>query len=281
MISSNDDRFCDACSGRLLVQPDGTTCCSVCGLIHGQVFEGQQPFSPREDGGTSRDGHGLGSSFCPSERRDGKGSMIDPEKRASLLRIHRVDTRAARAKHRSLDSLERAVRELATRLEMPDSAVRRAQNIAVTAWKEGVVRGRPYAIVAAACIAIATKALGVSRPVREITALLPTSPGLQGRTNSMRKRIINGLGLALPPIDPASLVPAVVAQLALPPAGVAEARRILEDMQRQEPPGSSPFVLVAAATYLAARRLGVCRTQAEVSAVCHVSEVALRQHMRE
>ncbi|HYS74018.1 MAG TPA: transcription initiation factor IIB family protein [Thermoplasmata archaeon] len=269
---------CAECHGTLFFDGYEFTC-SHCGLVDQiQTLDECPIFRTDDKGRTQNPGHGpgLGSTFWLGW--DAKGKRIaDPRTQFRLCRMRRQQRRAVQEKTHSADEVRRAVHGLAARLEMPRNVTDRALHIALSARKEGVVRGISFVVIAGASLGLASKIMGFPRPVDEIIAAMPATSHVKARTMTARRKIARGLGLALPVIDPAALIPRYLSKLGLDPAMGIEVREALGEMGQT---AGSAYVTLAIAIYVACCRLDERRSEVEVSSALGVSEGSIRSRLR-
>ncbi len=257
----------------------GETYCRACGEVLGDRSIDQTPsLGFDDDGRMANPGHGpgLGSTFWTG--RDAKGKRIaDPSTQVRLRRMRQQQRRAVRENTHSADEVRRAVHGLAARLEMPRDVADRALHIALSARKKGVVPGISFVVIAGASLGLASKIKGFPRAMDEIIAAMPPTSHIKARTMAAKRKIVRGLGLALPVIDPAALIPRYLSKLGLGLEVTVEVRKALGEMGQT---AGSAFVTLATAIYVSCCRLNQRRSEVEVSSALGVSEASVRSRLR-
>ncbi|HEV8595088.1 MAG TPA: TFIIB-type zinc ribbon-containing protein, partial [Thermoplasmata archaeon] len=151
--------------------------CDNCGLVLGtQPVDPGPDWSPFEEGSARAgppesvllaDG-GLGNTMG-SGVRDASGHALRANEAARFGRLRRVNqwTRL-RGTERSLTGALAKVNQLSTRLSLPQDFRERAAVILRKALKADLARGRSMDAIVAACVYLASRALGAPRSLQEV-----------------------------------------------------------------------------------------------------------------
>lgn len=286
--------LCPECGSNRIVRDDrDEDYCESCGL----VLEDQpidpgpewRAFTAAESDERSRTGapenvmlHDKGlSTMIGWPGRDSYGRRIPSANRAQLHRMRtwnrrtRMSSGAERNMAHALSELQR----MASRMGLPRSVREAASVLYRRAMKEGLIKGRSIDGVAAASLYAACRQCNVPRTLEEVAEETDVSKKAVARAY---RALARELKLKLAPTSPTDYLSRFTSELELGPDARRRATEILEAAARDgRTAGKTPTGLAAAALYLAAQQVGDPRTQKEIAAVSHVSEVTIRNRARE
>jgi transcription initiation factor TFIIB len=292
--SGRRDR-CPECEGEAIRIDDvrGELVCRDCGCVLGDrlVDAGAEwtAFDHDEERTKSRVGPPLTSLLHDRglttkihwKDTDAKGRPLSARKQRTMKRL-RTWQRRLRVGKSSESNLQFALSELhrmASALDLPDQASRRASRLYRRALEEGLVQGRSIEAMTASCLYVACRKEGIPRSLDELETVSRIE-----RTEIARayRQVAAELGLTMEPVEPKLFVPRFCSDLAASPA---IQRRTLELLAEAEGSGlhsgKSPTGQAGAAIYLASLFCGEALTQTEVAEVARVSEVTIRNGYRE
>ena len=259
--------------------------CDRCGLVLGTSPVDPGPdWSPYEQGAARAgppetvllaDG-GLGGTFGGGAR-DASGRSLSANEAARFGRLRRVNqwTRL-RGSERSLTGALAKANQLASRIDLPQDFKERTAVILRKALKADLARGRSMDAIVAACVYLATRALGAPRSLQEVARAAEITVH---RLAATAKLISRATRLATPPPKATDFLARFASALGVS-ADVREgALKLLvdaaEDLSMAPPLGAA-----AGALYLSAEVAGEKLKQSDVSRVAGVSEVTLRKYYK-
>lgn len=259
--------------------------CDSCGLVLGtQPVDPGPDWSPFEEGAARAgppesvllaDG-GLGNTMGVGGR-DAAGHSLSANEAARFGRLRRVNqwTRL-RGTERSLTGALAKVNQLASRLSLPQDFRERAAVILRKALKADLARGRSMDAIVAACVYLATRALGAPRSLQEVAK---GSEVTVHRLAATAKLISRETKVTTMPPRPADFVSRFGSELGLSAEVRERAFQILAD-RADELAMAPPLGAAAGALYLAGEVEGEKLKQSDVSRVAGVSEVTLRKYYK-
>ncbi len=268
-------RVCPNCGGKeiALDEARGESVCKSCGLVLSVATDTQPAESKvRNPGDLGSEGLGYG--------RDYAGRELTARARERMRRLRGVERGVAVGGRERRDFKARAIIAGAIeRLELPASYVDDALELYRGASRAGGTAGRSADVCAAASIYVVARQRGATRTMREVAA------GLSIDVTELRRcymSIVSSLGLKVSSSDPRLFVSKYVSTLGL---RTEVERRAIDTLLKvrgeREVVGKNPVALAAAAVYLACSELGERVTQREVSRVFGVSDVSLRNRLRD
>lgn len=175
-----------------------------------------------------------------------------------------------------------ALEELSRILELGEDIVERAREIAYRAVEKGVQRGRSYRCVTLASIYAASRLLGKPLPIKHIS----TTTGIPLKDfRSCYNALVLSLGRELKyqePPDPKGYMEYISRRLGIGEAVSEEAMRILDSIREKISfVGKDPTGYVAAAIYIASKKLRRKISKSRLAAEIGVTEVTIRTRIRE
>lgn len=179
-------------------------------------------------------------------------------------------------------SLVQALMELARvkdKLGLSDAVIEKTAYIYRKAQGKQLVRGRTISSILAACIYIACREMEVSRTLRDISE----ATNIKRNSISACFRImVNELDMKIPMADPMKCIVKIANQLDMG----EKSRRIAFNMMnnitsKEKSAGKVPMGLAATVLYLACQRSGENITQREIAEAAGVTEVTIRNRVRD
>jgi transcription initiation factor TFIIB len=259
--------------------------CDNCGLVLGtQPVDPGPDWSPFEEGSARAgppesvllaDG-GLGNTMG-SGVRDASGHALRANEAARFGRLRRVNqwTRL-RGTERSLTGALAKVNQLSTRLSLPQDFRERAAVILRKALKADLARGRSMDAIVAACVYLASRALGAPRSLQEVA---DAGEVTVHRLAATAKLISRETKVTTMPPRPQDFVSRFASELGVSTRVQERALQILAD-HADALAMAPPLGAAAGALYLAAEIEGEKLKQSDVSRVAGVSEVTLRKYYK-
>lgn len=261
--------------------------CARCGLVL-QAGLGHRGIGLERGGygeGTEREtlryhDKGLITTLAPVQR-DHAGVPLRASSRRRFSRLEALQRRLrySRPGERSLaDGLDLVAR-VAGGMSLPPSFLEEAAYLYRKAARAGIIRGRTIRGFAVAAVYMATRLQGTPRILEQVAE----EAGVPVREATIAFRVMSRqLRIPLPLTRPEDYVDRFIWKLNLPPRFASLTRDILHELRQEEPNSSkTPRGTAAAAIYLAARILAHKVTQVQLSNVARVSEVTLRNRIRD
>ena len=259
--------------------------CDSCGLVLGtEPVDPGPDWSPFEEGAARAgppesvllpDG-GLGNTMGAGGR-DAAGRPMSANEAARFGRLRRVSqwTRL-RGTERSLTGALAKVNQLASRLSLPPDFRERAAVILRKALKADLARGRSMDAIVAACVYLATRALGAPRSLQEVADAAEVTVH---RLAATAKLISRETRITTMPPKPQDFVSRFASELGVRTEVTERAFQLLAQ-HADELAMAPPLGAAAGALYLAGEIEGEKLKQSDVSRVAGVSEVTLRKYYK-
>ena len=259
--------------------------CDRCGLVLGSSPVDPGPdWSPYEQDAARAgppetvllaDG-GLGNTFGGGAR-DASGRSLSANEAARFGRLRRVNqwTRL-RGSERSLTGALAKANQLASRIDLPQDFKERTAVILRKALKADLARGRSMDAIVAACVYLATRALGAPRSLQEVATAAEITVH---RLAATAKLVSRATRLATPPPKATDFVDRFASELGVSSVVREGALKILVDAA-DDLAMAPPLGAAAGALYLASETMGEKLKQSDVSRVAGVSEVTLRKYYK-
>jgi transcription initiation factor TFIIB len=221
------------------------------------------------------------STDISSGNRDGNGNIIPLHMRMRFNHLGKVHRRNCILKgvERNVNSAMGEIKRLNSALNLPEKVHTMTVTIYSNAVKKNLIKGRSIDGVVAASVYAACRQLGIPRTLTEI------ADHTRIRKNDLMRisRMLNrALRLKLGLTSPKEYLPRFCSELGLSSEAERKAREILEDSERLNiDSGRCPAGITAAAIFLATVLCGERRTKKSVSDVAKVTEVTIRNRLKE
>ncbi len=176
------------------------------------------------------------------------------------------------------------IRDVASKLELPDIIVDEASKIYRDALDKGLTRGRSIESIAAAALYAACRIHGAPHTIQKIIEAMKGSvdPEVKRDVSRSYRLIVRDLNLKIPVRRPEDFVYTIINALGLPEKVADEAINIIREARKRGlTAGKDPNGMAGAAVYLAALRHGIRKTQKEIANVAGVTEVTIRNRYKE
>lgn len=284
--------ICPECGGAPKKDEKGDLVCERCGLVVLNALDTGRDYRVFDDGDTNRIHEGPPATVMrhdrnlPTEigfdRRDAHGKPFPSSEISSINRMRRTHRRARiqNSQERNLVFALLELDKIASHLDLPEVIRQRGAVLYRKCLDKGMMRGRTIESVVGGCIYVACKEQGVPRTLDEVVKYVPRTGRKElGRVTRLIGRAL-GLKTRLPmPVD---YVDRFATSLDVPSECISLAKKLLVEAEEKGlVSGRVPTGIAAASIYLACVRLKIARTQREISDVCGVTEVTIRNRYRE
>ena len=212
--------------------------------------------------------------------RDASGhALVSKKYQLYKLRKWQARTRILTSVERNLAQAMNELDRLADLLNLPSYIREEAAKIYREAVEKGLVRGRSIESVIAAAVYLACRLRKLPRTLDEIEEYSRVNRKEIARCYRL---LLRELGIKVTTTDPGDFVPRIAHALGLSGAVVRTAVEILNKARDAGLlGGKDPVGIAAAAVYLACEKLGEERSQKEIANVAGVTEVTVRNRVRE
>jgi len=212
--------------------------------------------------------------------RDASGhALVSKKYQLYKLRKWQARTRILTSVERNLAQAMNELDRLADLLNLPSYIREEAARIYREAVEKGLVRGRSIESVIAAAVYLACRLRKLPRTLDEIEEYSRVNRKEIARCYRL---LLRELSIKVTTTDPGDFVPRIAHALGLSGAVVRTAVEILNKARDAGLlGGKDPVGIAAAAVYLACEKLGEERSQKEIANVAGVTEVTVRNRVRE
>ncbi len=288
------DDCCPDCGGRSFFTDltRGERVCNRCGMVIDDSIVDERP-DPNygDERSQARIHHGMpvdrnfpGSSLSTdisAGNRDGNGNLIPLATRMRFSHLRKVHRRNCVQKgvERNLRSAMGEIDRLTSALSLPDKVRDMTVTIYGNAVRKNLVKGRSIYGVVAASVYAACRQLRIPRTMTEIADHTRIKKAELLRISRMMRR---ALRMKLDVTSPKEYLPRFCSELGLSNEAECKAREILEESEHLNlSSGRTPVGITAAAIFLATVICGERRTKKAVSDVTKVTEVTIRNRLKE
>src|SRR5919199_77088 len=279
---------------RIITDPNtGEIICSRCGMVVSDRIQNiNQPewraFSNAEHEDRSRTGipaslaiHDMGlATLIGRTDRDATGRKIDTMMHTTMQRLRTWDLRSrVRPSDRSLVHALNELRILEDKLVLPNVVIEKAAYIYRKAHDKKLSRGRPVSALVAASVHIACREMSTTRTLKDIAAA----------SNLKRKQLAKAYTLLYIELDikvPLANLTKCIAKVAnkanLSEKTKRQAIRMMDEIyETQISAGKNPMSLAATILYLSCLKTGENKSQFEMAEAAGVTEVTIRNRVRD
>jgi transcription initiation factor TFIIB len=296
--SKNTQTLCSICkrSDKIVTDPEsGEIICSNCGMVisdkiedtshlERHIFSGGQIHETRARTGapSSLASHDMGlATVMGKGDRDATGTKIDPSIRTTMQRLRTWDFRLQlnAPSDRSLRQAFMLLDTLKDKLGLSDAIVENTAYLYRKAQQRKFLRGRSIAAVICAAAYIACRDLGVSKTMKDIAAASNVKRKNIARTY---RQLMLELDYKVPNIDPVKCVVRVANKAKIAEKTKRQAIDIMQKVTENEiSAGKDPMGLAATVLYISCIKTGENIRQKEISNVAGVTEVTLRNRLKD
>jgi transcription initiation factor TFIIB len=286
--------ICSICStGRPIADAEsGELVCSHCGLVFSEKATDNRPewrnFGS-ENNDRTRTGspmslaqHDMGlNTVIGNNNKDSRGQSIDASMHSTMKRLRTYDFRSQA--HTSTDrNLMRTFGELGRqkdKLGLSDAMIDKTAYIYRKALGKGLVKGRSSSAILAAAIYIACREMGAARSLNDISEITDVRRKVISRSYMF---LIQQLEIIMPLIDPIKCIAKIANKANISEKSKRMAIEVMKDLENtQVPAGKRPMSLAATILYLCCLRNDEAVTQKELAEAAGVTEVTVRNRIRE
>jgi transcription initiation factor TFIIB len=265
--------------------------CSACGAVILERIQEDRPewraFNLEETNDKSRTGtpislarHDMGlSTIIGRINKDSSGNKIDSQTLSTMKRLRTWDLRTQTSDYRSRQQAFSELQVLKDKLALPDAIVEKSAYIYRKAQEIGLTRGRTISATIGSAVYIACRELQIPKSLREIAV----ASNIKRRVLSRSYRILTSeLDIKIPIIDPIKCIVKVGNKASLNEKTKRQAIDVMNNITKSEiSAGKNPMGLAATVLYIACLRTGVNIRQADIAYAAGISEVTLRNRIKD
>jgi transcription initiation factor TFIIB len=265
--------------------------CSACGAVMLERIQEDRPewraFNLEETNDKSRTGtpislarHDMGlSTIIGRINKDSSGNKIDSQTLSTMKRLRTWDLRTQTADDRSRQQAFSELHVLKDKLALPDAIVEKSAYIYRKAQEIGLTRGRTISATIGSAVYIACRELQIPKSLREIAV----ASNIKRRVLSRSYRILTSeLDIKIPIIDPIKCIVKVGNKASLNEKTKRQAIDVMNNITKSEiSAGKNPMGLAATVLYIACLKTGVNIRQADIAYAAGISEVTLRNRIKD
>jgi transcription initiation factor TFIIB len=265
--------------------------CSACGAVMLERIQEDRPewraFNLEETNDKSRIGtpislarHDMGlSTIIGRINKDSSGNKIDSQTLSTMKRLRTWDLRTQTSDDRSRQQAFSELHVLKDKLALPDAIVEKSAYIYRKAQEIGLIRGRTISATIGSAVYIACRELQIPKSLREIAV----ASNIKRRVLSRSYRILTSeLDIKIPIIDPIKCIVKVGNKASLNEKTKRQAIDVMNKITKSEiSAGKNPMGLAATVLYIACLKTGVNIRQADIAYAAGISEVTLRNRIKD
>lgn len=281
---------CHVCRGSRLIT-DSHSCeliCANCGLVisdrenvSNSLDNTEDEFSVKHSAFTPLSRYDMGLyTIMHDTTRDANGHMLDIITRSKMIRLKRLDTSTKNtSKNGNLRDVFEHLDNLKHVLSLSDAVVEKTAYIYRKARHRGLIRGRSRFSMLAACLYLACRELKTGRTMNDIIQ----ATNLKKKDLSRDYRLLLfELDLKSPVIDPIKCVAKIANITCVSEWSKREAIDVMNNIIRLgKATGKHPMGLAASLVYLSCNKKGESRTQAEIAEAAGITEMTLRNRIKD
>jgi transcription initiation factor TFIIB len=275
-----------------ITEPEsGEIICSACGAVMLERIQEDLPewraFNLEETNDRSRTGtpislarHDMGlSTIIGRINKDSSGNKIDSQTLSTMKRLRKWDLRTQTSVDRSRQQAFSELYILKDKLALSDATVEKCVYIYRKAQELGLVRGRTIPGIVGSAVYIACRELQIPKTLREIAV----AGNIRRRVLSRTYRILTSeLDIKIPIIDPIKCIVKVANKASLNEKTKRQAIDLMNMIAKREiSAGKNPMALAATVLYISCLNTGVNIRQADIAYAAGISEVTLRNRIKD
>jgi transcription initiation factor TFIIB len=286
---------CSTCNNEgttIIADPEaGEVICSNCGMVISDKIEQDSRLLLNDEQRNDRSRTGTLSSLASNDmglstiigrtEKDSTGNKINSQ---TLSRIKRLRTWDFRIKGYTSTNknLKQAFNELSIlkdKLALSNATVEKSAYIYRKALERRLARGRSISAIVAAAVYIACRELQIPKSLREIAA----TSNIRRKVLSRSYRIlISKLDMKIPIIDPMKCIFKVANRTNLNEKTKRQAMDVMNNLTKREiSAGKNPMGLAATVLYVSCLNTGVNIRQADIASAAGITEVTLRNRIKD
>ncbi len=282
---------CPECGASPLMndQESGEVVCTNCGFVVDIKLADRGPewraFTPEQQTKRVR----VGAPYTFTIHDKGLSTKIDwrdirgfpSEKRAQLHRLRRWQrrSRVSSSTERTLASALSEMYRMADALNLPKNILETASVIYRKVVNKRLIRGRSIQGMAIAAIYLACRQCGL---IRTLTELSQASDINKKEVARNYRFLVKKLNYIVPPVKARQHIARLCTELALHGKAEKVAYKILKVAGKLKlTSGRGPRGVAVAASYIASKVVGECRTQREFAEAADITEVTIRNRYKE
>ena len=275
-----------------ITEPEsGEIICSACGAVMLERIQEDLPewcaFNLEETNDRSRTGtpislarHDMGlSTIIGRINKDSSGNKIDSQTLSTMKRLRKWDLRTQTSVDRSRQQAFSELHILKDKLALSDATVEKCAYIYRKAQEIGLIRGRTIPGIVGSAVYIACRELQIPKTLREIAV----AGNIRRRVLSRTYRILTSeLDIKIPIIDPVKCIVKVANKSSLNEKTKRQAIDLMNMIAKREiSAGKNPMALAATVLYISCLNTGVNIRQADIAYAAGISEVTLRNRIKD
>jgi transcription initiation factor TFIIB len=283
---------CPECHGKPKRDEVGDLVCDKCGLVLENAIDTGRGYWSVDSDNASRLREGPPASIMrhdknlPTEigydKRDAMGNRFPSREVSSIERMRKMNKRIriANSRERNLAYALLEMDKVASHVSVSKNIKERAAVLYRECLDKGLMKGRTIEGLVGACLYASCRLYGVPRTLDEIVKYIPRTG--RKELGRMYRLVSRELNLEYKPPNPSDYIERFSSSLGLESIVISKAREIIIlAEEKQLLSGRVPTGLTAAAIYAACVICHVEKTQREISEVCGVTEVTIRNRFRE
>ncbi len=285
---------CPDCNSRHLSfdSKRGEICCGHCGLVveESVIDESAEWRAYNKDQEESKSRSGAPKSLLQYDHygtvidytnRDIFGNSLSPQKASQMFRLRTLQRRAVfqYGTERNLVFALNEIKRISSQANLPKTVKETAAILYRKILKQGLIRGRSTEALVAASLYLSCRLNEHPSSLEDIAAETRLTKKKLAKNFRL---LLKNLTIKTPLTNPEGSVRKFASMLEFPNIVVTEAQNILmKAKDARIAVGKNPNSLAAAALYIAALRNSIKCSQKELSKVCQITEVTLRNRYKE
>ena len=291
--------MCSICnrSDKVIIEPEsGEIVCSSCGMVISDKIPDinwaeRYAFNPEEmsknrtrAGGfsTHLDGHVRGlDTMIGRTDKDAAGHKLDAITSSNMARLRMWDTRTRylTSNDRNLVLAFNELDILKDKLGLSDAVVEKTAYVYRKAQARGLIKGRSITALLTASVYASCREMGIPWTIKDITE---ASNIKRKHLAKAYRLLISEFGYKVPLCDPIKCIAKVANKANLTENTKRQAIRIMNEViEKQIPAGKDPMGLAATILYISCLKTGEVRTQTQIAHASGVTEVTVRNRLKD
>jgi transcription initiation factor TFIIB len=281
------------CEGTTIItDPEaGEVICSNCGMVISDKIEQESRLLLNDEQRNDRSRTGTLSSLASNDmglstiigrtEKDSTGNKINSQTLSRIKRLRTWDFRIQgyTSTNKNLKQAFNELNMLKDKLALSNATVEKSAYIYRKAQGRRLARGRSISAIVAAAVYIACRELQIPKSLREIAA----TSNIRRKVLSRNYRIlISELDIKIPIIDPMKCIFKVANKTNLNEKTKRQAMDVMNNLTKREiSAGKNPMGLAATVLYVSCLNTGVNIRQADIASAAGITEVTLRNRIKD